>query len=146
VPKVRSNWASHGFDPNTEIAVAIYLKEALLIPQIHTIEDVLRLRNDPNIHYFREKIFSWGDKLRNGEFGSEDTIRREIREANEAIKGLDQWKTISAWTTYISIGLDVLGLLLNLPLTLISTTPLGLTLDIAIKRKEKSYRWLLLGR
>lgn len=146
VPKVRINQDSHSFSADTQIAVAIYFNEALLIPRIHTVEDVLRLREDHNIRYFREKIFSWSDKLRSGEFSSEDAIRREIREANEAMKKLEKWKTISMWTTYISIGLDVLGFLLRLPLTLMSTTPLGLGLEVANKWKERRYRWLLLGR
>jgi hypothetical protein len=146
VPKVKINQDSQAFNADTQIAVAIYFNEALLIPRIQTVEDVIRLREDHNIRYFREKIFSWSEKLRTGEFSSEDAIRREIREANEAMKKLEKWKTISMWTTYISVGLDVLGFLLRLPLTLVSTTPLGLGLEVANKWKERRYRWLLLGR
>lgn len=79
--------------------------------------------------------------------GTEEAIRREIHEANETIRGLGKWRTISAWTTYISVGLDVFSLFLgNLPITLMTTTPLGLFLDGLSRRTEWQYRWLLLGR
>lgn len=146
VPEVETNWNIQGLNTQAKIAVAIYMKETLLIPKIDTIEDVLRLRDDPHIRYFREKIFAWARKLQNGEFGTQEAIRREIREANEAIRGLGKWRTISAWTTYISIGLDIFSLFLSLPVTLLTTTPLGLTLDYITRRKESQYRWLLLGR
>ena len=146
MPRVKIKQATQAFDVNTQIAVAVYLNEALLIPRIHTVEDVLRLREDHNIRYFREKIFSWSDKLRTGEFSSEEAIRREIREANEAMKKFEKWKTISIWVSYLSIGLDVLGTLLQLPLTLITTTQLGLGLEVLKRRQERQYRWLLLGR
>ncbi|HEU5375824.1 MAG TPA: hypothetical protein VFV38_10325 [Ktedonobacteraceae bacterium] len=127
VHKVETNWTGQSFHKNARIAVGIYLHENLLIPKIDTIEDVLRLREDPHIHHFRRKIFSWAEKLQNGELGTEEAIRREIHEANEAIRGLGKWRTISAWTTYVSVGLDVFSLFLgNLPITLMTTTPLGL--------------------
>lgn len=145
-PKLNRGLPPQVFDPKTEVAVANYLQESLLLPRISSIEDVLRLRHDPHIHHFRAKIFEWSEKLQTGQLGTEEAIRREIRDANEAIKQLGKWKTASMWTTYISIPLDYLGFLLQLPLTSLITTPIGTFLETHNRLKERRYHWLLLGR
>lgn len=146
VPPVKMQIDLERLEPNARIAVSIYMKESLAIPKIQTVDDVLRLRNDSRIKYFRAKIFEWCEKLRAGEFGSEEAIRTEIREANAAIKDLGKYRTIGMWVTFLSVPLGVAGFLLGMPPSLAITTPLGVAFQIARIQKERQYRWLLFGR
>lgn len=145
-PKVKANWDSLALDRSVHFAVAIYLREQLNMPHVKTLEDVLRLREDQHVRLWRAKILQWTDALRSGAFSSEDEIRREIREANDAIRALDKWKTVNMWTTYAAVGLDILGLLLQMPLTLVVTTPLGLGIDTFVRLQEWRHSWVLFGR
>ncbi len=146
VPKVGAGIDKQVFDPNTRLALGIYMKETLTIPKTDTMEDVLRLRNDSRIRNFREKISKWCTKLRAGEIGSEDAIRAEIREANAAIEDIGKYKKIGMWVTFLSVPIGVAEFLMGLPISLLTVTPLGVGLEVTSILKERKYRWLLFGR
>jgi hypothetical protein len=146
VPKISAGNPLTAFDSNASVALGIYLNESLSIPKIATLEDVLKLRNDQRIKFFRNKIFQWCEKLRAGNLGSEEEIRREIREANAAIEDIGKYKKVAMWMTFLSVPVGIVELLTGLPISLLTFTPLGVVIEIANLVKERQYRWLLFGR
>jgi hypothetical protein len=134
-------------DPKiTRVALGILMKEALFVPKIQTVDDVLRLRDDSRIKYFRAKVFEWCEKLRSGQVGSEDEIRQEIKDANSAIKDIGKYNTISMWATFLSAPAGIADFLLGIPFLSAITTFVGVSSTLTSVQKEHQHKWLLFGR
>lgn len=126
-------------------AFQIFMDEVSVVPNIDSLDNVLRLRDDKRIRNFREVLQVWAAELKTGQVSAEQKIRREIQKANQELKRLKNWREIGGWITYLSLPISVASLLSGIPAGL-GLTPLGLATRIGADLLEKKYKWMLVGR
>jgi hypothetical protein len=125
--------------------VRIFFKNLLLVPRIASFDDVLRLREDRRIDAFRKRIFAFAKLLQAGDVSSEDRLKKEIEESNEAVRSLGKYRRASTFMVGISVPVAVASFLAHAPLGLI-TAPIGVSLFTYQQLKTKKNEWILLGR
>jgi len=126
-------------------AYKLYLNEVTLVPRLRTIQDVLRLRDDPRVEAFRTAIFSWADALSEGDIGEETRIRREIRKASKNLAKLGAYRKVAGWVSVVSIPISIASALTGVPAGL-ALTPIGPAIAMGTYIKEKKLQWLLFGK
>ena len=122
----------------------ILLDEIKFLPRLSSVEDVLRLKEDPCINNFRKTISIWSDAINEGDVRQEIEIRKEMKHANEEFKKLKNYKKIGGWITYISLPFIIVDLLLGVPAGSILTI-VGSTVQFKADKLNKKNQWLLFG-
>ena len=130
---------------NSQIALGIFFNEELrpVLPVIHSIKDVLRLREDPRIIDFRNKIFEWTIKIKEGET-SLTKIKKEMIEANKKLKTLGKCEKIGTWITFLSLPIDIVLTISGVPLSIV-TSLISFEVACGSKLLKKDYNWYLFG-
>ncbi len=121
----------------------------LRYPVIDTLDDILRLRDDPNLANYREVIFLYGrnlqEALENERFEILKKFRRDIEKTLGDISRAHKWNTYLDLTFYLSIPLAIVGVLTGLPLSDILTIPVGGAAKLASVRRKRKTGWLMFG-
>lgn len=127
-------------------AYEIWLREVELVPRVVSTDDVLRLRNHRAITQFREAISMWADLIRKGDIKVEEQLRREIRARSSEMRKLSSVRSITRWTTILTLPVAIGELLCQAlgPSTLI--TALGAAVEISHMLYERRHKWLFFGR
>jgi hypothetical protein len=108
-------------------------------PHVDTLDDVLRLRNDPRIEAFRVAILRWAGLLRTGTTGALQDVRNEVAARNRELMRLRKWKRVDRFMFWTSVP----ALLIPVLSTLYTVFSFGLRWHT--ERAEKQ-NWLCLGR
>jgi hypothetical protein len=66
--------------------------EIIMLPNPRTIEEAIEFREKKEMHQFREVFSEWIDCVRSGEVSVEYKIRKDLKNANNALKNLKRWK------------------------------------------------------
>lgn len=114
--------------------------EIQYIPQVDSMEDVLRLRERSEIIRFREVLNEWKNLLNIGEFNLAEKMRIDISKSNKEILKLDKWRKVDKWLYYLSVPTMFIPYVSNI-VTIGSTYT-----RYHIERKEKYHGWIGIGR
>jgi hypothetical protein len=115
-------------------------EEIQYAPVVDSIQDLLRLRDKPEIKRFREVLDSWKNSLLDGDVNIAEKMRGDIGKANKEIKKLDKWKKADKWMYYLSLPTILLPCVSNL------VTVGEFITRSHIEKIERSYKWIALGR
>ena len=122
----------------------------LRYPVVESIEDVLRLRDDPHLKSYRTVIAEYSERLREELERERPQIIKDFRNDMQlALKSLSivrRWTKIIDLSFYISLPLVVIGTLYGLPLSDILAIPLTSYAKIVSYQKRKELDWILFGR
>lgn len=122
----------------------IILDEINYIPKLHSIEDVMRLKNDKRIADFRDVINEWSIAVNVGDVNQVLKLKKNIRLANSEFKKLANYRKVGGWVTYISLPFIIVDMLIGIPIGTILTTIGGIT-QFQSDQLNKKHQWLLLG-
>jgi hypothetical protein len=114
--------------------------EVQYIPQIDSIDDLLRVREKSEIKRFREVLNEWTSLMSDQEFNLAEKIRKDIFKANKEIANLDKWRKVDKLIYYLSIPTMLIPYLSNI------ITIGGAYTRYHIEGKEKRYGWIGIGR
>jgi hypothetical protein len=122
----------------------------LRYPVIESVEDVLRLRDDPHLRTYRLVIAEYSERLRQ-ELESERSriisdFRKDIQSALKSLVVVKRWSKIVDLSFFISLPLVIIGALYGLPLSDILVVPLTSYAKIVAHQKRKELDWILFGR
>jgi len=122
----------------------------LRYPVVQTIEDVLRLRDDPHLRIYRSVIAEYSERLRT-ELESErpqvvKEFRKDMQTALNSLTAVKRWSRIIDLSFYVSIPLIIIGMFSGLPISDIVAIPLTTYAKIVSYRKRKELDWILFGR
>lgn len=118
----------------------ILREEGLIAPTVETIDDALRLREDPRIHRFRDVLDQWCAAISEGQENLLNRIHVDIIKANKEMKKLKKWKNaqhILSWASIPCNFIPFLGQLLSISI---------LGCDIYSSIKSRKYSWVGLGQ
>lgn len=122
----------------------------LRYPVIETVEDVLRLREDPHLRNYREVIFGYSQNLQADLEGAHvrvlEKFKHDLELALADLGKLRRWSTYLDITFYLSIPLAIAGILTGLPLSDIVSIPVGGLAKMESIRKRRKLGWILFGR
>ena len=111
-----------------------------------TLTESLELSGHPNTVALRKKIFEWKDYLSNGNIDKVEFVQKEVSEATSELSKLSLAKNIGRITTYLSVPVSMVELLLFMPPALgITTTLVGFGTQAIVDIQEKRYRWAMFG-
>ena len=133
---------------STHIAIRIWLEEIDTLPQMKSVADVLRLREDRRVDAFREAKSECTQALATGGPLEEAKLRRHIKTANRELAGLKTATKLSGFWTFASIPLDMLFMtnpvMTQVPLPVTGLIGAGITLGLM--GKQSKLDWLMFGR
>ncbi|HEX5884066.1 MAG TPA: hypothetical protein VFY67_05930, partial [Pyrinomonadaceae bacterium] len=119
-------------------------------PVIETIEDVLRLRDDPHLKTYRAVIGEYSERLRqeleDGRSKVLESFSNDVKAALRSLAVIKRWSRVVDWSFYISLPLVVIGSLYGLPLSDIVTIPLTSYAKFVTYQKRKELDWILFDR
>ena len=122
----------------------------LRYPVIETIEDVLRLRDDPHLKTYRAVIGEYSERLRqeleDGRSKVLESFSNDVKAALRSLAVIKRWSRVVDWSFYISLPLVVIGSLYGLPLSDIVTIPLTSYAKFVTYQKRKELDWILFDR
>lgn len=122
----------------------------LRYPVIETIDDVLRLRDDPYLRNYREVIFGYSREIQ-AELEAErvhvlEHFKHDMELALSDLSKLRRWSRYLDITFYLSIPLAIVGALVGLPLSDILAIPVGGLAKVLSNKNRRKHGWLLFGR
>jgi len=134
-------------DPNLKElseAYAIFrvglVAEDLVAPTVETIDDVLRLREDPSILRFRNILGVWGQALHDGDKNIVKEVKEDIIKANKEMKKLPKIRKAREILNIVSIPMSFLPIIGQI------ITGTVLATEYYESQKKKKYGWVTLGR
>lgn len=134
-------------------AVSVYFTESLLSPSPRTLRQAIKLRENKLINEWRQKIIGFSNDLATGKLTEVD-LKREIKEANDYIKGADYAsRLIPKWTVLLTLpagiaaqfvpGLQGLGMI-GIGVGVIQLHSWLAEKSVKSSGREK-YRWLMVS-
>jgi len=127
-------------------AYQIYLDEVEIFPELRSVNDVLRLRQRPEVKRLREHLSEWSTQLRDGNRDAEKEMRHQIRRATHELKHLGTMRKVGWWSTVMSLPVGIVELLVGSPsVGGLVLAALGTSSLVRSKRIKKQHSWLLIG-
>jgi len=127
-------------------AYQIYLEEIEIFPDLRTINDVIRLRQKPEIKKVRNSLREWSLCIRAGEENAEKEMRKEIKNAIHKVKRLGPVKKIGWWSAVMSLPIGIAELLIGSPgIGGLILASLGTASLIYSRKMKKQNDWFLIG-
>jgi hypothetical protein len=122
----------------------------LRYPVIETLDDILRLRDDPYLDNYRQVVFGYSRDLREAleheRFRVLERFKHDLERALCDISRSHRWATVLDVTFYLSIPLAIAGMLTGIPLSDIVSIPVGAFAKLASIRRNRRNGWLMFGR
>lgn len=116
-------------------------------PEVHTIEDVLRLREDKRIKRFRKKISEFSQGLREGDIENLEEMTTAVTQANQVLKKLEPYRKVTKWITYLSLPVTIAeAIFYQVPILGSSLALVGAGSRIKIDYSKLKHDWVLFGR
>lgn len=111
-----------------------------------TIKGSLELARDPATIALREQLQLWQTELPSGDEAQLKAIQKEINKANTAISRLSGVETIGTITTWLSVPVAFVELLMSLPPVLgISVGAVGKVSSASALAITRKYKWAMFG-
>jgi hypothetical protein len=118
-------------------------------PVIRTLDDVLRLRDDPNLASYRDVIAYYANELRSSQPSEQSTVlkmfRSDVQLALTSVRATKKWSRLGDIVFWTSIPLAVAGTLVGLPLSDLVAIPVTGAAKYMSSRTHRQHRWILLG-
>lgn len=124
----------------------IFLKEVDAFPDISSIEDVLRLRNDPRIENWRNSIGEWASAIRSSSITGERKVRREIKAAMRDLRYVGKLRKVSGLLMFFSLPVAVAEAMIGVLGPGIMLSTFSTMAEIYSRHREWKLRWMFLGR
>jgi len=116
--------------------------------KIDDLETLREIRKDPDVGRFRSQILRYTEILRSNPDKISE-IKLEMEETKRRIEQIERFEKYTSWSTYISISVSVVGVLLAgyslSPIGAVATS-IGVSGRLARKIKTWKYSWMLLKR
>ena len=122
----------------------IIMDEIQFLPELNTIEDVLRLRTDNKISDFKEVIFEWSKAVKNGDYKDLHHLKKDIKKSSDEFKRMKKYKKVGGWVTYASLPFIAIDLVTQIPVGSLFTA-IGGAVQFEGNRLSKKNQWLLFG-
>ena len=122
----------------------------LRYPVLSTVEDVLRLRDDPSIEAYRRVILEFSERFAfDLERGREKVFTDFHKAIDDALlhisKSCETYK-VADYCFYLSIPLSILDILTGFPISTILLVPATIVSKYKAEREKKKAEWLMCGR
>jgi hypothetical protein len=126
----------------------VFLQNAGLLPTPETFEDVLRLREDPNLRSLREVLAEWtatpdaerGDNLITGR------IQKDVALASRSLRPLGALARVGRLIGYVSLPVAVAEFLTHGGAIGLALAPVGPAIDAYRFGRERRAGWVRFGR
>ena len=109
------------------------------IPELKTIDDLLKYRESKNIKEFIKMVNIWNEAIQANELHSIEKLKRHLIKANNALPDL---KKKEQWTTWFTRSCSVFGYAHSVPAGIIATSIVSM-IDCHDYVQNKKYKWLL---
>lgn len=135
----------------TESMIRIYrvfLAESGLLPTPKSLDDALRLRDDPNLNSLRRALATWVQiypELENDPSLLPE-IKAEISAATKAVSRLDGLAKIGSMSGYIALPVGVVEYITGGGIIGLSLAPIAPAIDIYRYHKLKKFGWVKFGK
>ncbi len=122
------------------LCALLFKEEVKYAPVVDSIDDLLRLREKPEINRFREVMNMWKMAMLKGEIDIAERMRVDISKANKEIRKLDKWKNVDKWLYYFTLPTVLVPYVSNL------ITIGSIITRTYIERKQRTHGWIAITR
>ena len=121
-------------------------KLGLPLPRLASIEDVLRLREEPTIRRLRQRLDAFGKALQTRNGDELELAIQEIQDANASLRRTRRPHRWAQLATYLSLPVAVGELWLGLPVVGPTLAAIGFGAQTVVGLRELRHDWVLFGR
>lgn len=131
------DWKKYNDSIDTCVAQLHYNKGAFMLPQPETIQDVIYLRNEPNMISFRKVYSQWIAAIQKGDMVATEKIWNDVLDAKSAIDKINKFKKVND-NSLVRTLLTTAGLVPYLSYVI---SAYGFISATIVNHIEKKYRW-----
>ena len=125
---------------------SILNEEGHFFPKIESISHALKLRKNPSLRAFRAQLREFHVQLASGDRQAIEEIRKEVKQAKQALERAGKWNLCLRWLTYISLPAGTVEALLGgIPIVGTSLAVLSVAGTAANTHATHKNQWVMFG-
>jgi hypothetical protein len=114
-------------------------------PEVNSIPEALRLREDKRISRFRKRIMEFSKGLKSGDSQNLEDMQRAVADSSKALRGLQKANMATRWATYVSLPVTVAESLFSLLILGPCIAVIGTGAQAVFDYTAIKHDWILFG-